>query len=544
MHNAKVFPRPYPDFGASDTVREIACFAKASLQLLCDIGIIPSLVLTNDWFTGLVPAYAKNGSFGDVFRGTTFFHICHNLEPTYEGRIYPSNHEGTLQGIYQFDPNWLIDPCWKQRVINPSRCAIMMSDQWGTVSNSYKSDLQSMSPLNYLLNQKKNPFAYPNGIFKEKRLKILNERSGGNKKECKKYIQQKYFGYQEADYSVPIYSFVGRLTQQKGILLILDCVDELVRLTGGKINILVGGMGDRRDPYVAACIGKIHHLRQKYPYSFWANPDEFFTDGPKINLGSDFGLMPSLFEPGGIVQHEFFIASTPVIAFRTGGLKDTVFEFRWDNNQGNGLTFDNYNCNDLLNAIKRSFGLFKNSEKYEICRKNAFNSAIDVADVSRAWCKEFYRLKNKIFFNYNKVKNTDLSCLSSFNPETNNKFLNFVTVDKFDYRNGGNYKGNYKNNLDNNMANMNEIEPKIAHTFKYRFKNNKPNSVLICGSFDKWQVKHPLAYDSVEDEYHITLNLKRGKYYFKFIIDGTWQINPNEKSERGEDGITNNVISL
>jgi hypothetical protein len=134
--------------------------------------------------------------------------------------------------------------------------------------------------------------------------------------------------------------------------------------------------------------------------------------------------------------------------------------------------------------------------------------------------------------------------LSSFNPETNNKFLNFVTVDKFDYRNGGNYKGNYKNNLDNNMANMNEIEPKIAHTFKYRFKNNKPNSVLICGSFDKWQVKHPLAYDSVEDAYHITLNLKRGKYYFKFIIDGTWQINPNEKSERGEDGITNNVISL
>ena len=545
LHNAKVFPRPYPDFGASDTVREIACFAKASLQLLCDIGIIPSLVITNDWFTGLVPAYAKNGSFGDVFRGTTFFHICHNLEPTYEGRIYPSNHEGTLQGIYQFDPNWLIDPCWKQRVINPSRCAIMMSDQWGTVSNSYKSDLQSMSPLNYLLNQKKSPFAYPNGIFKEKRLKILNERSGGNKKECKKYIQQKYFGYQEADYSVPIYSFVGRLTQQKGILLILDCVDELVRLTGGKINILVGGMGDKRDPYVAACVGKIHHLRQKYPYSFWANPDEFFTDGPKINLGSDFGLMPSLFEPGGIVQHEFFIASTPVIAFRTGGLKDTVFEFRWDNNQGNGLTFDNYNCNDLLNAIKRSFGLFKNSEKYEICRKNAFNSAIDVADVSRAWCKEFYRLKNKIFFNYSKVKNTDLSCLSSFNPETNNKFLNFVTVDKFDYRNGGNYKGNYKNNSDNNnMVGMNEIEPKIAHTFKYRFKNNKPNSVLICGSFDKWQVKHPLAYDSVEDEYHITLNLKRGKYYFKFIIDGTWQINPNEKSERGEDGITNNVINL
>ncbi len=46
-----------------------------------------------------------------------------------------------------------------------------------------------------------------------------------------------------------------------------------------------------------------------------------------VNLGADFGLMPSAFEPGGIVQQEFFIAGTPVVAFKTGGLKDTVFEY-------------------------------------------------------------------------------------------------------------------------------------------------------------------------------------------------------------------------
>ena len=101
LHNAYIFPCPYPDFGPTMTVREIACFAKASLQLLCDLQIIPSIFLTNDWFTGLIPAYAKNGSFGDTFRGTTFMHICHNLEPTYEGRLYPSPPEGNLDGIYQ-----------------------------------------------------------------------------------------------------------------------------------------------------------------------------------------------------------------------------------------------------------------------------------------------------------------------------------------------------------------------------------------------------------------------------------------------------------
>ena len=46
-----------------------------------------------------------------------------------------------------------------------------------------------------------------------------------------------------------------------------------------------------------------------------------------LSLGCDFGLMPSLFEPSGIVQQEYFAAGTPVIAFKTGGLKDTVFEY-------------------------------------------------------------------------------------------------------------------------------------------------------------------------------------------------------------------------
>ncbi len=537
LHNANIFPRPYPDFGPAMTVREIACFAKASLQLLCDLQIIPSIVLTNDWFTGLTPAYAKNGSFGDTFRGTTFMHICHNLEPTYEGRLYPSPQEGNLDGIYQFDPYWIIDFSWKQKVINPSRCAIMMSDQWATVSNSYKDDLRSSSPLNYFLNQKPQPFSYPNGIFKEKRLKQLNEKCGLSRPECKRYIQQKYFGYGDADYSVPIFAFVGRITQQKGVLLILDVVEEMIRITGGKINILVGGMGDRRDPYVGACVNKMYHLKGKYPYAFWADPNEFFTDGPKINKGSDFGLMPSLFEPGGIVQHEFFIAGTPVIAFRTGGLKDTVFEFRWDNNSGNGLTFDYYNGRDLVEAMKRALNLFRNKEKYEICRKNAFNSAIDVADVSRAWCREFYRLKNKIYFNVKEAKNNAINSTTNFNPEEAK--MNYLpdyqnrtssNIPQYIYNNSGGASGMYSN------------EPNI--TFSYKFNNRNPKTVFVSGSFDDWKEKHPLTYNPTMGKWTCTLKVKKGKYFYKYIIDGSWEINPNEQSVRGNDGIINNVINV
>ncbi len=79
------------------------------------------------------------------------------------------------------------------------------------------------------------------------------------------------------DDTVPIFSFVGRITLQKGVILILDAAESIINRCGGKINILVGGAGSIKDPYVQSCWKKIEYLRGKYPNSFWADPNEFFT---------------------------------------------------------------------------------------------------------------------------------------------------------------------------------------------------------------------------------------------------------------------------
>ncbi len=412
MHNYEIFPSPYAEGTNTFVMKQISLFSKASLELLCFLKTVPAVFITNDWFTGLCAAYSKHNHFGETFKGTTFFHIVHNLEPTYEGRIYSSVQEGTLEHIHKLPSYCLVDPYWKTRVVNPSRCAILMSDQWGTVSPSYRKDLLETSPLSSLLNMHKKPFAFPNGIFKEQRLIALTNKVGSNKDEAKAKIQIKYFKYQSCDLSIPLFSFVGRITQQKGVILILEAAEFIINKYYGKINILVGGMGNPKDPYCINCSNKINHLKRKYPSSFWADPNEFFTDGPLINLGSDFGLMPSVFEPGGIVQHEFFIASTPVLAFRTGGLKDTIIEFDHSTNKGNGILFESHNINDFMYAVERAVNLFNNKDKFEISRINAFNSAIDVMDVATMWCREFCRLRNKIFFNagflneiYQNIKN-------------------------------------------------------------------------------------------------------------------------------------------
>jgi len=111
IHHWKHFSTPYQSGSPSEQLQALVVMAKASLELLCQLHVIPSIVVTNDWFTGLVilvygsltvidviffpqkvPAYArKTGSFGSSFAGTTFFHLIHNLEEGYEVRqeTYP-----------------------------------------------------------------------------------------------------------------------------------------------------------------------------------------------------------------------------------------------------------------------------------------------------------------------------------------------------------------------------------------------------------------------------------------------------------------------
>lgn len=64
LHNGDIFPSPYPDMGPADIMRQLAVFGKGCLEFCCSKSLIPSLCVTNDWFTGLIPGYAKIGAFG------------------------------------------------------------------------------------------------------------------------------------------------------------------------------------------------------------------------------------------------------------------------------------------------------------------------------------------------------------------------------------------------------------------------------------------------------------------------------------------------
>jgi len=228
-----------------------------------------------------------------------------------------------------------------------------------------------------------------------KQRKALMTKFASDHNSGKLLIQKKYFGTE--DLSIPLFSFVGRIVQQKGVHLILNSVRELIQLYKGKIQILVGGMANMKDPYAAQCAWTIEGLRKQYPKNFWADPNEFFTEGNLINLGSDFGLMPSLFEPSGVVQQEYFAGGTPVIAFKTGGLKDTVFEFDAAAGTGNGFTFEAYTAGDFMYAIKRALAVFSIPADYAKIRKSCELTVLDLSVVAEAWTREFTRLRKRMW---------------------------------------------------------------------------------------------------------------------------------------------------
>lgn len=391
LHHPVHFPVPYRQGTPEDQLKTVVAFARASLELLCQKRILPSVIVTNDWPAGLVAAYTKLGYYGESFKGATLLHIVHNLEEGYQGKIFPSHEHSDLSYIHQLPDHIVFDSF--RRCVDCSRAALMMSDQWGTVSATYRQDLLNASPYAYVLRKYPQPFAFSNGIRVVARREAFSKL--GTHDEAKKMVQIKYFGG-KVDPSIPVFSFVGRITEQKGVHLIVDSLEHLMYSCDRRIMVLIGGpASSQSDPYAAYCAHRMRMLRAAYPENFWCNPDAFFSDGPLVNLGSDFALMPSLFEPGGQVQQEYFCAGTPVIAFATGGLKDTVHEFPPD--RANGFVFLAHRTDDLVAAVQRAMALFKIPEEYARLRRNASDSVLDSATVARRWGMEMARLRHVIW---------------------------------------------------------------------------------------------------------------------------------------------------
>ena len=380
-------------------LEQITIFSRASLFHLCRLEIQPSIVLTNDWFGGFASAWKKLKSFGDYFDATKFYHIIHNLGEEYQGRIYLDPHESVEFYSMEIEiPSELIyDDNWNDKILNPSRCALLCSDHWGTVSKSYKKEILESSDLLYLLKKFEDPFAYPNGIRSADLFPIFEALPSHDVQ--KKELISKFFEIELSESELAesiLFGFIGRISFQKGVKLIIDVIEPILKITNNKSFFIIAGPIDNSE-YSIECSTRLKELMKAYPKNVWADPDVFFNEGKKLQLGSDFMLIPSLYEPGGLVQHESFFAGTPVISFKTGGLKDSVHEWNSSTLEGNGFLFESHVKESLQDAFVKAINVFGKPSKYKILRDNASKSYIDLKQEGQAWRGELHRILGKVF---------------------------------------------------------------------------------------------------------------------------------------------------
>jgi len=101
---------------------------------------------------------------------------------------------------------------------------------------------------------------------------------------------------------------------------------------------------------------------------------------------------------------------------------------------------------------------------------------------------------------------------------------------------------NSKSGLDtkfrkNSGFNSNKETNLVNTSFKW---NHGGNTVFLTGTFTGWKDHYPLQ--KVGNEFTGILRLPRGKYYYKFIVDGEWRFSPSDPTIRDELGNTNNIV--
>merc|ERR1712072_451392 len=79
----------------------------------------------------------------------------------------------------------------------------------------------------------------------------------------------------------------------------------------------------------------------------------------------------------------------------------------WDTEVGSGYTFESHNTGDFIYAMERAVGTYRNKQKYNKLRENAFKATMDGEIVSKAWLNEFYRLRGKVYTDYKIVKDVE-----------------------------------------------------------------------------------------------------------------------------------------
>lgn len=362
LYNDPLTNEPY-----SNNAERFAFFAKAAMETLKTLSWQPDVIHCNDWQTAYVPVYLKTIYMGDeFFKGIKTVYTIHNL--TNQGSF-----DRSVAETIDFDENEVKEDGMfgKDNKLNLTKAAIYFSDFITTVSENYANEIIENNDIGYdfgpLLNDKGENFeGILNGVDydiwspdKDRAIPAkysVNDLTG--KEENKKALQTRLgLEYEEG---VPVLAMVSKLTEQKGLDILLDVLPDLMKLN---VKLCILGEGD---PEITQ---KLMNAQKQFAGKLSINITYDENMSHLFEAGSDIFLMPSKYEPCGLNQVYALRYGTVPIVSPVGGLLDTVAEYDPQIDDGTGFIMEKLDGKSLVNAVKRAINLYKDSEKWQKLQK-------------------------------------------------------------------------------------------------------------------------------------------------------------------------------
>lgn len=347
-------------YGFYDDAERYAFFSRAVLEVIPHIGFTPDIIHCNDWQTAMIPVflnemYKKDARYKNI---KTVFTI-HNIQ--YQGK-YGMELYGDVLGLPEGRESIVeYDSC-----VNLMKGAIQCSDKVTTVSPTYSHEIldpfyshgldailkkftyKLTGILNGIDTDVYNPETDP-AIFKNYTVDTIKNKSV-NKEELQKQMNLPVK-------SVPVIGMVTRLVKHKGLDLVKCVFEEILK---ADLQVVILGSGEWEFETF------FYDMAKKYPDKVALKLGFDATLAHRIYAGADIFLMPSLSEPCGLAQMVALRYGTVPIVRKTGGLNDTISDS--GDGLGNGFTFADFNAHEMLNAVWRAVGGYRDKKGWDLLR--------------------------------------------------------------------------------------------------------------------------------------------------------------------------------
>ncbi len=320
----------------------------------------------HDWHAALIPIYLKEQGKNSSLASAKTILTIHNM--AHQG-VFPRDRYSklTLPATYN-SPHYL--EYFSQ--INFLKGGIVVSDKVTTVSKQYAKEILTKEfgcGLEGVLRARRDPVAgIINGINRDvwdpaidkEIVQTYTKDEVTHGKTANKVKLQQLVKLPLRD-DVPLFAFVSRLVHQKGVDLLLEVMDQFLAMD---IQVVMLGTGEQRYEK------QVKAYTDKHPQKIWANFEFADHMAHQVYAGADFFLMPSRFEPCGLSQMISMAYGTIPIAFKTGGLVDTVEPFDAIKLKGTGLLFSHFTKKDFLQALRQALEIYRDEDKFFALRQN------------------------------------------------------------------------------------------------------------------------------------------------------------------------------